>query len=170
VLAGTGVINDNTRMDDRDCAGCTACCEGWLTSTELSMQPGKACTHCTPRGCAIYASRPEIPCRKFKCAWLADRDVIPEDMRPDRCGAILMFDRKWNGWSIVKAVPTGACIPANTLEWLMAFAREKKIPLLFQENLVLDGQYTGIRNRGYGPPAFVEHVKRAIGPEDIMRM
>ena len=69
-----------------------------------------------------------------------------------------------------QAVPTGAVIPEETLQWLMAYAREKKIPLLFQENLVLDGKYSGVRNRGYGPPAFVEHVKTAVGPEDIMRL
>jgi hypothetical protein len=81
-----------------------------------------------------------------------------------------MFDRKWNGWSIVNAVPTGACIPEETPESLMACAREKKMPLLFQENLVLDGKYHGIRNRGYRPPAFIEQVKYAIGPEDIMQL
>jgi hypothetical protein len=135
------------------------------------MEPGKPCAHCTVQGCAIYENRPEIPCRKFKCAWLADGDVIPENMRPDQCGAIVMFDRKWNGWSIVKAVAVGDLIPEETLEWLMAYARENKIPLLWQENLVVDGKkYGAIRNRGFGPPAFVEHVKHAIGPEDIMRL
>ncbi|MFC1719853.1 hypothetical protein ACFL00_01770 [Pseudomonadota bacterium] len=134
------------------------------------MAPGKPCAHCTAQGCGIYETRPEIPCRKFKCAWLAEGDAIPENMRPDRCGAIVMFDLKWNGWSIVKAVPTGACIPEETMEWLMAYAREHKIPLLFQENLVLNGKYHGVRHRGYGPPAFQEHVKISVGPEDIMRL
>lgn len=170
VLAGTGLIIDNTRMDERQCGTCTACCEGWLISAPLKMSPGKPCVHCTAQGCAIYPDRPESPCRTFRCAWLANGDVIPESMRPDRCGAVVIFDRKWNGWSIVKAVPTGVCIPEETLDWLMAYAREKKMPLLFQENLLLDGKYHGIRNRGYGPPAFVEHVKNAIGPEDVMTL
>jgi hypothetical protein len=67
-------------------------------------------------------------------------------------------------------VPTGPRIPEVTIEWLMAYAREHKIPLMFQENLVLNGEYRGIRNRGYGPPAFKEYVETAIGPEDIMRL
>jgi len=68
------------------------------------------------------------------------------------------------------AVPTGPLIPEETMEWLMAYAREHKIPLLFQENLVRDGKYYGFKNRGYGPPAFKEYVKNSIGPEDIMRL
>jgi len=134
------------------------------------MEPGKPCSHCTTQGCAIYESRPEIPCRKFRCAWLSEGESLPENMRPDQCGAIVMFDRKWNGWSIVKAVPVGVAIPEETLEWLKAYARENKKPLLFQENLLKDGQYHGIRNVGYGPPAFQEHVRKAIGPEDIMQL
>lgn len=132
------------------------------------MKPGSPCAHCTVQGCAIYDERPEKPCRVFRCAWLGGGEAIPEDMRPDRCGAIIMFDREWNGWNIVKAVPTGASIPEETMEWLKAYAREKKIPLLFQENLLENGRYTKIRNMGYGPPAFLEQVKLAIGPEDVI--
>ena len=168
-MAGTGIIVDNARMNDRQCSTCTACCEGWLASVEIKMRPGKPCAHCTIGGCAIYETRPEIPCRLFSCAWLSEGEELPENMRPDQCGAIVMFDRKWNGWNIVKAVPTGASIPEETLEWLKAYAREKKKPLLFQENLVgEDGNFNGLRSVGYGPPAFQEHVKEAIGIEDIM--
>jgi len=132
------------------------------------MGPGTPCVHCTAQGCAIYDNRPEKPCRTFRCAWLAEGDAVPENMRPNQCGAIVMFDRKWNGWRIIYAVPTGDKIPQETMEWLIAYASEKKIPLLFHENLVRDGKYYGVRNLGYGPPAFQEHVRTAIGPEDIM--
>jgi hypothetical protein len=156
-------------MSERQCSTCVACCEGWLTSEKLKMRPGKPCTHCTAQGCAIYDTRPEKPCRKFKCAWLAEGEALPEHMRPDQCGAIVMLDRKWNGWSIIKAVPTGATIPEETIEWLKAYARDKKIPLLFSANLEKDGNYHGVTNMGYGPPAFVERVKLDIMPEDIMK-
>jgi hypothetical protein len=91
-------------------------------------------------------------------------------MRPDRCGAIIMLDRKWNGWSIIKAVPTGETIPEETLEWLKAYARDNKIPLLFQYNLKKDGRYYGQKNMGYGPPAFLKQVEVSVGPEDIMTL
>jgi len=156
-------------MGERHCGECTACCEGWLFSEKMKLKPGSRCTHCTAQGCAIYESRPEEPCRKFKCAWLAAGETLPIDMRPDKSGAIVMLDRKWNAMSIVKAVPTGEEIPEETLEWLKAHARENNIPLLFQKNLLKDGKYHGFKNLGYGPPPFLERVKLNIDPDDIMR-
>ena len=55
------------------------------------------------------------------------------------------------------------------MEWLIGFAREKKIPLMFQENLFRDGKYHGFRNRALGSLAFQEFVKNSIGPEDVIR-
>jgi len=71
---------------------------------------------------------------------------------------------------MVKAVPTGDCIPEETLEWLKAYAREKGIPLLFSTRLLKDGKFVGRKMLGYGPPDFIHAVKNAIGPEDIMTL
>jgi len=95
---------------------------------------------------------------------------MPEEMRPDLCGAIVFFKKRWNGRTVVKAVPAGECIPDDTLEWLKAYAREKGIPLLFSTRLLKDGQFVGSKLLGYGPPDFVHAVKNAIGPEDIMTL
>ena len=99
-----------------------------------------------------------------------DGETLPEHMRPDKSGAIVMLDRKWNGWSVIKAVPTGATIPEETLEWLKAYSRENNIPLLFQDNLKKGDSFSGFKNLGYGPPAFLQRVKTAIGPDDIMKI
>ena len=91
-------------------------------------------------------------------------------MRPNECGAIVLLDRKWNGKKVIVATPTGRTIPKETLDWLMAHARENSIPLLLRENLMRDGRFVGKKKMGYGPPSFVEEVKNGIGPADIMRL
>ena len=154
-------------MTERSCGSCTACCEGWLTSKYIDMKPGKPCKHCTAQGCAIYPERPEQPCVTFKCAWLNQEIAMPDSMRPDRCGAIVMTGRKWRRVNVVMVAPTGPEVPEETLEWLKAHARETKMPLMFRENLMRDGAYVGIRQLGYGPRWFVEAVKNLIGPEDV---
>ena len=134
----------------------------------MKLRPGHACVHCTAQGCGIYETRPDDPCRKFICAWLGEGDRIPEHMRPDKCGAIIMLDRVWNGFNIIKAMPTGSAIPDDTMEWLKAYARQHNIPLLFQINEEKDGRFYQFKNMGYGPPPFLKRVETAVGPEDIM--
>ena len=88
-------------------------------------------------------------------------------MHPDKCGAIIVFDRKWVGASTIYALPTGAKVPGETLKWLMKYSREQSIPLIFYENLIKNRIFFGIKQFGYGPPAFVEAVRNSLKPEDI---
>ena len=157
-------------MTNRQCFPCKACCEGWLTAeiNGKKMMPGKPCIHVTERGCGIYENRPVVPCVSFNCGWLKDPVSLPEHMNPALCGAIVILDRKWQGRNVIRAIPTGEKIPADTLEWLMAFSREQSLPLLFAEYIFKNDRYTGIRKIGYGPPSFIRAVETAVGPEDIM--
>lgn len=156
-------------MTDRQCFPCTACCQGWLTATIYGekMMPGKPCIHATKEGCGIYEKRPENPCKTFKCGWLQDEYEMPGHMKPSESGAIVMFDRHWHGRKVIRAVPTGEKIPAETLEWLMALAREKGLPLLFSEHQFKDGKFAGKKKIGYGPPSFIKAVKTEPGDEDV---
>ena len=158
-------------MTIRQCFPCKACCEGWLTAKigEAEIFPGKPCINLTERGCGIYDDRPEVPCRSFKCGWLNDPVMIPEHMKPESCGAIVLLDRKWHGRNVIRAVPTGEQIPAATLEWLMAFSREQSLPLLFVEYLMRDEKFIGIKKKGYGPPSFIRAVETEVEPEDIIK-
>ena len=70
---------------------------------------------------------------------------------------------------VVFATPTGKTIPEDTLEWLKAYARKHSIPLLLRENVMKDGKYTDRKKMGYGPPSFIQAVKDAVGPDDIIR-
>jgi len=159
-------------MTERHCNSCTACCEGWIEAkiNGKRLLPTAACKHCTNQGCAIYEDRPYDPCVKFKCGWLKEPGLLPEKMSPVECGAIILFDRKWQGSTCICALPTGTTVPADTLEWLMAYSRERLLPLIFTENIFENGQYVSRKLIGYGPPPFVEAVKNAVTAEDIFRL
>lgn len=156
-------------MQNRECGSCTACCEGWIGSVIMDLRIGNPCKHCTQQGCGIYETRPENPCRTFKCAWLRESSPLPDHLKPNRSLAIVQLDKKWRGYRIIKALPVGARIPQETLDWLIAYAEELRRPLIFTENLYRDGKFSGWKQTGFGPPAFVELVKTSIGDEDIIR-
>jgi hypothetical protein len=156
----------------RECGDCKACCEGWL-SGEIDghkMSAGTACIHCTESGCAIYASRPKSPCREFICAWLQEESPLPEHFKPNKCGVIVVLDRKWSGKKIIQAIPTGKKIPEESLEWLMSHTRETSIPLVFVEWIEKNGKLVGQNRRGYGPPSFIRDVKTELLSEDAIKL
>jgi hypothetical protein len=93
---------------------------------------------------------------------------LPDNMRPDRCGAIVVFDQTVLHMKVFVAAPVGAVIPEPTMNWLMRFAREKALPLLHWENLYRHGEYSGQVQSGFGPPAFRQAVSAAKGPLDVM--
>lgn len=155
-------------MAARNCFPCTACCQGWITSKRIRMSPGKPCRHCTAEGCAIYEKRPKEPCRTFECGWLQENSPLPDHWRPDRCGAIVVFNKKCLGIDVFVAAPVGDTIPPATLNALMAYARKQGLPLLYWTNVRGKDGYVRQEQSGYGPPAFVEAVKRAGGPIEIM--
>ena len=146
----------------RECGECTACCEGWLPDESLDMYPGQPCSHCQGAGCAIYETRPERPCRTFRCAWLED-EALPEKMRPDRCGAIVLSGRNWRDWEVVRATPVGRVIPADTLEWLREHTAALGMPLIFLEREMQGETYVpGGRQLAFGPPDFAAVVQEVV--------
>ena len=76
----------------RECGGCTLCCTVLpIRSDGLEKQSGTHCPHCTENvGCTIYPKRPSA-CRAFLCGW-RELPFIPDDMRPDRCGILVVAD------------------------------------------------------------------------------
>lgn len=85
---------------------------------------------------------------------------MPEDMSPDRCGAIVLSDREFHGWKVLIATPTGWKIPQKTLERLMQYARERATPLIWIENFQRAGKYTHFSRSGFGPKPFMETIAR----------
>jgi len=153
----------------RECGPCTACCEGWLTAESLDMKPGQPCRHCTRQGCAIYDTRPEDPCVRFECGWLQEGSLLPDDLRPDLSGVIVLF-HDWRNWKAIFGIPAGQRVPDKTLESLRKYAQDVGMPLIFYERLLRDGKYVGVAKKAYGSLAFADAVRYSLEPEDIIKM
>ena len=153
--------------EKRHCLPCTACCQGWLRATihGHSVGAGKACPYSCPSGCAIYAERPEDPCRSFICSWLVEGSPLPEWMRPDQSGAIVWLSLPWQGQLVISANPVGRAIPAPTLEWLKQYAQEHRRPLIYYERIVTDGSFSGLKRFGFGSAEFRQQVTRLAAEE-----
>jgi hypothetical protein len=88
-------------------------------------------------------------------------------MRPDRCGAIVMSGRRFQGWDVIIATPTGWVIPPATLERLRQYARQQLTPLVYIENLHQKGLYTHFKRSGFGPLEFVQAITSSSDKLDI---
>lgn len=119
----------------RKCDECTACCEGWLRAESLDMRPGKACKHKIAGGCAIYPDRPEEPCKTFRCGWLSEPDLLDEELRPDKCGAILLSDRPAAGYEVWRLVPVGQAVSQETLNRFRDLTRSIQMPIMWTERV-----------------------------------
>ena len=146
---------------------CTACCQGWL-SAEIrghKVFPGAPCPFSKPQGCSIYSERPTDPCRNFVCSWLVDNSPLPEWMRPDRCGAIVLLSVPWHGRLVIRATPVGRVIPPETLEWLKQYAQRTWRPLVFAERIKTGDAYSARKLFGFGPPEFKYLVAKVAASE-----
>jgi len=151
----------------RDCSPCTACCQGWLNAEIRGHKvcPGTPCPFSKPEGCSIYAERPVDPCRNFVCSWLVDNSPLPDWMRPDRCGAIVLLSLPWHGRLVIHATPVGPAIPSETLEWLKQYAQRTGRPLVFAERIQSGEGYSKNKLFGFGPPEFKYLVAKVASSE-----
>ena len=73
------------------CGSCTMCCK-LLGIPELEKPATVWCTHCDiGKGCRIYDDRP-ADCQTYTCVWRSFKEdgyPVPDELRPDRCGAIV---------------------------------------------------------------------------------
>lgn len=134
----------------RECGSCTACCDGWLKIVirGVEVSPNHPCPYSQAGNCAIYAERPEDPCRKFVCGWLAPGSPFPEDFRPDRIHTIFLRSI-WRGAPTYGLVPAGADPDDRLIAWMEAFAARTGTPFLF----VRRGQWYA-----HGPAEFQQEV------------
>lgn len=82
------------------CGECTLCCFISFVSEDGFRKPSHSdCPHCSEKfGCKAYQQRPNV-CRSFECIWLKSQsrnDVMPPELRPDRCGAFFAEDTQTN--------------------------------------------------------------------------
>jgi hypothetical protein len=93
-------------------------------------------------------------------------------MRPDLCGAIVMFDHlTWLGDGIIVAVATGSQMPQATFQWLQGLAAILQKNLLTVEFGQEDEIYTGdYQLRMTGPEAFKRDMVHHFNRIDAKRL
>jgi hypothetical protein len=105
-----------------------------------------------PGGCSIYPDRPDEPCKRFKCVWLAN-DILPVWFRPDKSNVIVT----WGSWGPGKNLPylkvteRGTKIDSAALNLIYMYHVETRMPITVQ----IDRGWSH-----YGPYEFVEEMKR----------
>ena len=117
-------------MSERSCNGCAKCCEGWLHSEAYghAFYKGRPCFF-LQKTCSIYETRPENPCRTYKCAWLAE-DTFPAWMKPDLVNNIITR-RNVNNISYYEIIEAGSTMEAKTLSWLVHWALNTNNNILY---------------------------------------
>ena len=116
---------------ERNCNGCTLCCEGWLAidTNEIKASLNKPCVNLSCNvGCNIYAERPTDPCVTFECLWLTDAEHMSLEMKPSKTKLIVQ-ERIVQGWHL----PVLAAVATNKesldLQWenIKSIAKAKGI-------------------------------------------
>jgi len=77
----------------RKCLPCTECCRGSIEAHigDFHLIRHHKCPDVTRDGCSRGDDRPENPCKSFQCGWTT-MEWIDEEMRPDKCGALLVCE------------------------------------------------------------------------------
>ena len=135
---------------ERECGTCTACCDGWVEGTihGHEMKPGVPCHFRGEGCCTIYERRPEEPCRRFICGWLAPASPFPESFRPDRLGVMIVATR-WRGRPAYILKSAGRDPDEELLAWMRNFSVGKGAPFFYEQN--------GERF-GFGPAQFQQEM------------
>lgn len=126
----------------------------------VDVYPGKPCPHSTGSGCDDYANRPLDPCDNFNCGWIIPASPLPDWLKPDQAKVIVVFHKlDWEGHPVDLAVPVGKRIPPRALNWLKQFSEKHFRPLIYTEQVVVDGEFQKQQQViGYGPPEFQQDL------------
>ncbi len=127
----------------RNCDGCTACCEGWLSAEALGKRffPGQPCHWMGCSGCTVYEDRPKV-CSDFQCAW-KDTHYLPEWFKPSQSNVICLW-RKWKnpedctegdaGGVYLSVSEMGERISSQCLTWLNNYAAARQLNVKYELN------------------------------------
>lgn len=114
-------------VSDRDCNGCTKCCEGWLAGTAHGhdFHKGKRCFWMSKSGCNIYDFRPIDPCVNYKCLWKTEK-IVPLEFKPSSVGVIIT-PRLEDGFHYISIIYAGNEIPNIMRVWIKKMLDEGKV-------------------------------------------
>ena len=113
--------------NERDCDGCTKCCDGWLTGVAHGhkFHIGKPCVYKGSNGCMIYEYRPYDPCVTFKWFWKYS-NIVPLKFKPNLIGIILV-ERIVEGYKFLDINAGGKFPSVDFLEWIQEMYQTNKI-------------------------------------------
>lgn len=125
----------------RECDGCTACCQGWLSAEALGKRffPGQPCHWMGCDGCTVYEDRPKV-CSDFTCAW-KDNHFLPEWFKPKESNVICLW-RQWKKLEDCKPEDRGGLylcisqmgepITSQCLTWLNTYVQAGLLNVKYQ--------------------------------------
>ena len=114
----------------RECGECTACCT-YLQGSAYGYEfgGGKSCKFLCKGGCGIYKVRPNV-CMNYECAWT--QELIPEEMRPDKCGVIASVENDEFGQYL--KLTTISEININILEYFKEWGERMNTRIVLVNN------------------------------------
>ena len=124
---------------ERQCDGCTACCEGWLKAEALGKMffPGQPCHWKGCDGCTVYEQRPPV-CSDFQCAWKINH-FLPEWFKPTVSNVIPVW-RRWKADEdcgpdenayYLSLTPMKGDISMDALTWLLNYVAAEAINIRY---------------------------------------
>ena len=120
----------------RECETCTKCCEGWLLGDVRGheMYPGKPCFFLEigigkPSKCGDYENRPEKPCKKYNCFWVAE-DIVPDKFKPEICG-VIMDIQKIKEFDVLRLTPAPNNPDSDVLTWAFNYAASNRLNMIW---------------------------------------
>lgn len=115
----------------RPCEDCTACCT-WLGGSAYGYEfgSGKSCKFLCQTGCSVHKARPKV-CESYFCAWA--QELLPEEMRPDRCGVLASVENNENG-QYLRLTQISDTINNNMLEYFKEWSIKMNTSVLYLNN------------------------------------
>jgi hypothetical protein len=93
-----------------------------------------------------------------------------DDMRPDRSGAILIDDRAFKQWEVIRVIPVGVAVPDATLQRVMTFAAENNFSVTWTERRTDYVDHPNdVRVGTAGSEEFTIQMKWEVDPGDVWR-
>jgi len=91
---------------------------------------GKSCKFLCETGCDVHKARPKV-CEGYFCAW--SQELLPEEMRPDKCGILASVERNENG-QYLKLTSIQNEINTDILEYFKEWGKIMNTPVLYSNN------------------------------------
>lgn len=115
----------------RPCGDCTACCT-WLQGTAYGYEfgGGNPCKFLCETGCDVHKARPKV-CEGYFCAW--SQELLPEEMRPDKCGVLVSVENNEKG-QYIKLTFIEKSINKDTVDYFKKWSQIMNTPVLYLNN------------------------------------